>query len=186
MARDVVDLIMDDHRELERMFEVLRSRPDRRAMVLPQVSALLIAHSRAEEAEVYTVAREEAGEEDEVEHSQEEHLKAEQLLEQLQSMDPDGSEFDEALSEFVDAVTHHIEEEEESVLPGLRERLSPERRDEVTEAFVANRADHLGLEAGDLSRDELDIQAENLGLEGTSSKSKAELESELEDHAADD
>lgn len=186
MARDVVDLIMDDHRELERMFEELRSRPDRRAMLLPRVSSLLIAHSRAEEAEVYTVARDEAGEEDEVEHGQEEHLQAEQLLEQLQSMDPEGADFDSALGEFIHAVTHHIEEEEESVLPGLRERLSPERRDEVAEAFVATRADHLGAEAGDLTRDELDIQAENLGLEGTSSKSKDELKRELEDHAADE
>ena len=48
--------------------------------MLPVVTALLVAHSRAEEAEVYPAARDEAGEADEVEHSQAEHVEAEEIL----------------------------------------------------------------------------------------------------------
>jgi len=67
---DVVDMIMDDHREVEGLFDQLLREPEKRALVLPVVTALLIAHSRAEESEVYPAARDEAGEADDVEHFQ--------------------------------------------------------------------------------------------------------------------
>jgi hemerythrin superfamily protein len=70
MSGDVVDLIMADHREVERLFEDLKRHPENRPLVVPVLSALLTAHSRAEEAEVYPVAKAEAHETDEVAHSQ--------------------------------------------------------------------------------------------------------------------
>ena len=72
---------------------------------------MLVGHSRAEEAEVYPVAAAEAGEADDVAHSQEEHIQAEQLLEQLAGADPESPAFEQVLKELVDAVTHHVEEE---------------------------------------------------------------------------
>lgn len=183
MAQDVVDLIMDDHREMERMFEEMRSDPDKRAMLLPMVSSVLIAHSRAEEAEVYPAAREESGQDEDVEHGQEEHLLAEQLLGELQAIDPYDAAFVPALEKFVEAVTHHVGEEEETLLPGMRTGLSAERRDELATAFLASRSAHLGTEAGDLTRQELEIQADNLDLDGTSGMSKDELKAEVASHA---
>ncbi|TDD71043.1 hypothetical protein E1262_07930 [Jiangella aurantiaca] len=79
-SRDVVDLIEKDHREIERLFELLRTDPGQRDLAVTEVMALLVAHSRAEEAEVYPVARDEAGETEEVAHSQEEHAEAEAFL----------------------------------------------------------------------------------------------------------
>jgi hemerythrin superfamily protein len=66
MPEDVVDLIMQDHREVERLFALMQTEPDQRPMLVPVVTSLLVAHSRAEEAEVYPVAREEAGVTEEV------------------------------------------------------------------------------------------------------------------------
>ena len=83
MTEDVVDLILRDHRELERMFAQLKSDPDSRPSVVPLLTTLLTAHSRAEEAEVYPAVRKEAGHPDDVEHSQEEHLLADRLLLEL-------------------------------------------------------------------------------------------------------
>ena len=120
---DVVDLIMNDHREVERIFEELKSSPDKRVGLVPVLVTLLTAHSRAEEAEVYPAARDEAGESEEVEHSQEEHLLADQLLAKLAQTDPESAEFDQVLADLVEGVTHHVEEEESSVLPGMRERV---------------------------------------------------------------
>jgi hemerythrin superfamily protein len=178
---DVVDLIMSDHRELERLFEQLRTQPDTRVLLVPVVAALLSAHSRAEEAEVYPAARDEAGETEEVAHSQEEHLEAERLLHRLADADPNGGQFDSLLREFVDAVTHHVEEEESTVLPGMRERIDGRRREQLGEAFAATRKRH--LLAGDssrLSRDELQRQAENMDLPGRSQMSKEQLERQLQ------
>lgn len=178
---DVVDLIMTDHRELERLFDQLKSQPDSRPLLVPVVAALLAAHSRAEEAEVYPAARTEAGETDEVAHSQEEHLEAEQLLNRLADADPASSQFDKLLDEFVSAVKHHIDEEESTVLPGMRERIDDKRRRQLGDAFVSARAKHLMTgDASQLNRGELRQQAENMNLPGRSQMSKDELTKQLQ------
>jgi hemerythrin superfamily protein len=180
---DVVDLIMQDHREVERIFEELRSSPEKRVGLTPVLVTLLTAHSRAEEAEVYPVARDEAGVADDVEHSQEEHLQADRLLARLAEIDPESPDYDSALSEVVEAVTHHVAEEESKVLPGMREGLTVERLQELGDGFAKSREQHLGETPDNISKSELQRQAENIGLEGASGKSKSELQSELAKHA---
>lgn len=176
---DVVDLIERDHREVERLFAEIADHPETRALLVPVLTSLLIAHSRAEESEVYPVARDEAGEVEEVAHSQEEHEEAERLLEQLAAIDPASAEFDAKLHEVVDSVSHHVDEEESTVLPGMRQRLSDERRRELGEAFARARADHLGDQPGEATRDELEQQARNAGIDGAASMTKDELRSAL-------
>lgn len=182
MAGDVVDLIMSDHRELEKIFATLLDEPDKRAGLLPVMTTLLTAHSRAEESEVYPAATD-AGIGDDVEHSQKEHLEADQLAKKLCETDPDSAEFVPALQALVDAVTHHVKEEEESVLPGIRSGLDDARRAELGQAFLDARAQHLGQQPADITRDQLQQQAANAGVSGTSSMSKSELESTLADEA---
>lgn len=179
---DVVDLIVQDHRELQRIFEELRADPSKRRAMAPVMSTLLFAHSRAEESEVYPRARA-AGGEDDVEHSQEEHLMADQLAERLTSLDPESGEFGDVLEQLIDAVTHHLEEEEESVLPNMRERMTADELADLGERFLAARAEHLGDQPDDMTKEQLEQQARNIDLEGASSMSKSELRSELEERA---
>jgi hemerythrin superfamily protein len=183
MTADVVDLIMQDHREVERLFEELKENPDKRPNLLPVLTTLLTAHSRAEEAEVYPVAASEAGEKEEVSHSQQEHVEADQLLAKLAKTDPASADFDKALQNLVDAVTHHVEEEETKVLPGMRSNLSDQRRAELGEAFVASRKQHLGEQPGDMTREQLAQQAANADISGTSGLSKEELQKKLQSEA---
>ena len=182
-AADVVELIKSDHREVERLFDLLKSQPETRSLNFPVLCALLIGHSRAEEAEVYPVAKEEAGETDEVAHSQGEHAEAEHTLEQMSAMDPESAEFDAALDELIKAVNHHVEEEESRVLPGMQQRLSEARRAELAEAFVTARTEHLGDRPGQGSREDLEQAARNAGLSGVSSSSKEEIKEDLLEHA---
>ncbi|WP_329790888.1 hemerythrin domain-containing protein [Lentzea sp. DG1S-22] len=183
MQYDVVDLIMQDHREVERLFDELKNHPEKRPLLTPVLCGLLVAHSRAEEAEVYPVAKD-AGGEDEVEHSQEEHAEAEQLLAKLLDTDYDSPQYEKALQDVVDSITHHVEEEEKTVLPGMRQRLSAERRHELGEAFARSRADHLGELPGQATREELLLQAKNMGLDGASSMTKEQLRRELQKAAS--
>jgi hemerythrin superfamily protein len=180
---DVVELIKNDHREVERLFDLLQKQPATRGLNFPILCALLIAHSRAEESEVYPVAKDEAGETEEVAHSQGEHAEAEHMLEQMTAMDPDSAEFATALDELIKAVNHHVEEEESKVLPGMQQRLSDARRAELGEAFVTARTEHLGDRPGQATREELQQAARNAGLTGTSSSSKEESKTELLEHA---
>lgn len=179
MAKDVVELIMQDHREVERLFEEMKASPDKRPMLVPVVTSLLIAHSRAEETEVYPVARDEAGAADDVAHSQEEHAEAEQILERLATTDHNDGEFDELLEKLMDAVSHHVEEEESSVLPQMRERLTDARRTELGDAFVTARAKHMGDQPGEATKEELAQQARNADVSGASRMSKEQIKQEL-------
>jgi hypothetical protein len=181
---NVVDLILNDHREVEKLFARLENEPDQRAGLVPVLTTLLTAHSRAEEAEVYPAARDEADETDEVEHSQEEHLQAEQLLATLAEQDPGSPGFETALAKAKEAIEHHVEEEESNVLPGLRDKLSEERLAQLGELFLAKRTETLGNQPMvDLTREEMLQQAKNAGISGVSSMSKSELEKELKAHA---
>ncbi|SMC76979.1 hemerythrin domain-containing protein [Lentzea albidocapillata] len=183
MQYDVVDLIMQDHREVERLFDELKNHPEKRPLLTPVLCGLLVAHSRAEEGEVYPAAKA-AGGDDEVEHSQEEHAEAERLLAKLLDTEYDSPQYEKALQDVVDSITHHVEEEEKTVLPGMRKRLSAERRYALGEAFARSRADHLGDMPGQATREELLLQAKNLGLDGVSSMSKEQLRKELQKAAS--
>jgi hemerythrin superfamily protein len=183
MPADVVELIKADHREVERLFDLLKSKVELRPLYLPVMCSLLIAHSRAEEAEVYPVAKSEAGETDEVAHSQEEHAEAEQLLEQLSAAGAESPEFDSLLQQVIEAVQHHVQEEEEKVLPGISSRLTAERRAELAEAFATSRMEHLGDRPGQATKTELLQQAENAGISGVSSKPKEEIKQALQEQA---
>jgi hemerythrin superfamily protein len=184
MSADVVDLIMQDHREVERLFDELKENPEKRPNLLPVLTTLLTAHSRAEEAEVYPVAAAEAGEKEEVSHSQQEHIEADQLLAKLAKTDPASADFDKALQNLVDAVSHHVEEEETKVLPGMRSNLSDQRRAELGDAFAASRKEHLGEQPGDMTKEQLAQLADNADLSGTSGLSKDQLKQKVE-RAAD-
>ena len=179
MSGDVVDLIMNDHRQVEQLFDQLKDEPEKRPNLIPVLTTLLTAHSRAEEAEVYPVAAEEAGESEEVAHSQEEHVEADELLAKLADTDPTSAEFDQVLQELVDAVSHHVEEEETKVLPGMRERLSDERRLELGEAFLTSREKHLGEQPADITKGQLQQQAANADVSGTAGMSKSALQKKL-------
>lgn len=184
MSGDVVELIMQDHREVERLFSQLQNFPDTRPLLTPVLAALLIAHSRAEEAEVYPAARDEAGDVEDVAHSQEEHTKAEQMLKRLVETDPESDRYGRLLNELEEAVTHHVEEEESQVLPDLKQSLDDERRMELGKAFADSRARHLGEMPGEATKEELQWQAHNVGLAGASGMSKAELAEKLQAEAS--
>ncbi|GAA3753981.1 hemerythrin superfamily protein [Spinactinospora alkalitolerans] len=135
MARDAITLIKQDHRDMEEMFDRLSRNRDERSRLLPEMAARFLAHSRAEEQQVYPVVAREAGERKEVHHGAEEHHEAEAMLRRLQETDPGSAQFDDRLKEFVDAVKHHIEEEESEVLPGLADAVGKDRLKELGDAF---------------------------------------------------
>lgn len=186
---DVVELIMQDHRTLEELFDELQQDTERRPELLEKVAALLTAHSRAEEERVYPAVAKEAGERDEAHHGTEEHHEAEEMLEKLRGMSPKGKEFEAKLKEFVDAVKHHVEEEESDILPALRHAVSAERLKELGTAFAERRREELTGSGGNGStsgsdgrtKDELYEEAQELDVHGRSTMNKDEL-AEAIDH----
>ncbi|GAA3473227.1 hemerythrin domain-containing protein [Nonomuraea roseola] len=140
MPTDVITLITSDHRKIEALFERLQSNRDSRTADVAELAALLTSHARAEEDRVYPVIREAApAEKGEVHHGFEEHKEAEILLHKLKAAKPDSPDFDRVLMQLVESVTHHVEEEENEILPALAEAVGTKRLQELGRAFKERR-----------------------------------------------
>jgi hemerythrin superfamily protein len=184
MADDVITMIKSDHRELKRICGMLQQEKSSRPLMLPVAVALLTAHSRGEEDHVYPVIAREAGEKSEVAHSRHEHAEAEQLGQRLLGMDPRSSESESALSEWISAVLHHAEEEENELLPALEKAADASRLTEIGMKFAARRAQELtgqgngrkAVKGQGKTKEELLEEAREQGVKGRSSMSKAQLE----------
>jgi len=183
MARDVIELIKQDHREIERLVEQLDRHPVRRPLLAPTLAALLTAHHRAEEEAIYPVARQ-AGGSEEIARGQQEHLRTEELLVKLAQVDADDAAFDAVLTQLSDVVTGHVKLEESEVLPALRERIDEEQLGSLAEAFLRSRTKHYGELPLDRRVSDLRQQARNIGLVGVSDRAKSELEDLLRKLAA--
>lgn len=192
MADDVVDVIKAQHREVDRLLEEAMSEGADTAALLRQVSDLLTPHSQAEESFVYpAIGRRAPKEEGEQVHdSLAEHQHIDQLLQELLAGDPDEPGFDGKLAALVGEIRHHVEEEEEELLPVLAEQASDEDRAHMGARFAQQTSWTRGTagasggsggeKGGDLTRDELYEQAKEQDVSGRSSMTKAELEQAVE------
>jgi hypothetical protein len=145
------------------------------------MAAVLTAHSRAEEAEVYPAIAKTADPE-QVHHAREEHAEADEILTKLKTSDPDSTEFDELLAKLVEGVQHHIEEEETTTLPALRSGADPRRLDQLAEAFLARRGAELAtgpsprqVGGSELTKQKLYEKAAEHDIPGRSQMTKEEL-----------
>ena len=131
--RDVIEILTHDHREVEQMFAELidlSARTDdpstqRRKDVADQVTIELVRHSVAEEAEVYPLFAKRISK-DEATEMEEEHSKAERTMKALEKLSPHEPDFERQLEHLMHEVRAHIEEEERSAFPKMREVFSPD------------------------------------------------------------
>lgn len=141
MSEDVIELILADHRRFEDLLRTLRSSEADRSSALGEIAALLVAHAEAEEKEVYPVLRTLSSEDaEDVDHGAEEHAEGHEALLALMECDEPGSEqWDSRLEELSESLTHHLDEEERTVLNDARSEVDAQRRAELGRAFTAKR-----------------------------------------------
>ncbi|WP_447006005.1 hemerythrin domain-containing protein [Saccharothrix isguenensis] len=153
MATDVVELILADHRRFEELFRSLRDRESDRSTLLSELAALLVAHAEAEESEVYpALKRYKEVDDHEVDHGAEEHAEGHQaLLALMEVADTQSEEWESRLEELVQALNHHVDEEERTILNDTRQQVPDERREELGRLFAEIRQDRLDDNCGDLA-----------------------------------
>jgi hemerythrin-like domain-containing protein len=103
---------------------------------------VLIAHGEAEEELVYPTLRRKAEDigEHEVEHGHEEHAEGnEALLAVLELKGTDTQAFTDAVEELSNLITHHIAEEELTILSPARTEVSERVRRDLGEKWAARR-----------------------------------------------
>lgn len=133
---DIDHLIVDDHAIVERQFQHLEAgRGDRRALV-DQIGFELSMHAFAEETVLYPLWLE-VGLEDENADARGEHDEIKTLLVTLGRGEPGEAEFEQALTDLMRVVRHHVADEETEELPAFRARVEPGLMNELGKQFLA-------------------------------------------------
>jgi hemerythrin superfamily protein len=127
-----IDLIKQDHRTVEQLFRRFESaepgQTGRRRELIEVVIRELSIHAAIEETVLYPEISEAVpGGKELVEEGLEEHQEAKEALNELDGMDPDDPGFEPKVRSLIGDVRHHVEEEENAILPKLEAALSEER-----------------------------------------------------------
>lgn len=127
VGRSVFEVLKEDHRHVEQLFEQARSAPDveSRKEVADRIIAELVRHAVAEEQYLYPAVREHLGDERADEEIRE-HAAAEQTMKDIERLKADDPELEAKLTVLETEVRQHVAEEEDEVFPALAERLSAE------------------------------------------------------------
>lgn len=137
MARNVIDLLLEDHKKIRELFDRLeKDEKDTRA--LQQMIRLVTEHSKAEEQVVYPAIKKAVPEEtDEVRDGAAEHHHVDGMLRKLAGMGPDDPGFDGLVAAVIGETRHHLAEEEEDVFPGFGSAADDETLAGLAERFLA-------------------------------------------------
>jgi hemerythrin superfamily protein len=110
---DAVQLLKNDHREVEKLFKQFeRASSERQEEIARQICAALRAHTAIEE-EIFYPAFLEATDEKDLHHEAEiEHEGAKHLIEEIESAGASDDYFEARVSVLKEMIAHHVEEEE--------------------------------------------------------------------------
>ncbi|AKF03863.1 hemerythrin domain-containing protein [Sandaracinus amylolyticus] len=129
------DLLEQQHREVEKIFDRLENDEGDRIENLRELASKLAAHMRIEEEIFYPKAREVM--EDMVFESLEEHTLAAFALKRLAEIDPGHPSFEAKCKALKELVKHHVEEEESEMFPKIDGEIEPEELETIGEELEA-------------------------------------------------
>ncbi len=133
---NAIDLLMKDHETVQNLFaQFERAREDaqKKAMLFEKIKDELLVHTRIEEEIFYPAVKEIGTGQavNDIEHCREDHEEVDELLNQLQSLSPDDSDFEEKMTDLMEAVAKHIELEQNEVFKEARTGLADDRIEEL-------------------------------------------------------
>jgi len=139
---DVTELIEQEHRQVEALFETFNESGD--SDVLTKLCDELDAHAAAEEEAFYPVVRDDVPSGKKLANeAQNEHGEVRQLIGRIRrSSDPD--HVVQLVNELEQAVNHHVVDEEDEMLPQTRRALGEDRLAAAGSAYQSAKAKALG------------------------------------------
>ena len=134
---DPMRILKADHREAEKLLGKLAESEEgtERQQMVEELTTKLTAHMELEESIIYPAVREAVGEEDE-EEAEVEHRLAREGLDKLNSM-VDVPGFGAVVEMLKGGIMHHVEEEENELLPELKDAISREEWAAMGDALAA-------------------------------------------------
>lgn len=148
---DAVSLLTNDHAEVAELFEEYEElvegngADDEKQALAERICAMLTVHATVEEEIFYPAAREALDDQNLLDEAEVEHATAKDLIEQIQSMEPDDELYDAKVKVLGEYITHHVQEEENEIFP--RCQTADMDLDELGEE-ISSRKDELMDELG--------------------------------------
>lgn len=136
-GNDAVEILLNDHQVIKTLLRQLtEASGSEREQVLEKLKGVLTIHNATEENLVYPAIDKIAGSKLEAQHLYHETAEADTLLFELDSMlkERDESDFSTKAQKFADAVSHHIEEEEQKAFPRLQENADQRHTEILAES----------------------------------------------------
>jgi hemerythrin superfamily protein len=120
---NALELLKQDHQKVKGLFQEIRKSSDRSKQkeLFDKIDTELEIHTHIEETIFYPAIEEQEELKDMVAEALEEHHQAKELLEQLETLRADDHDFGSQLQQLMEAVEHHVEEEEGEMFPKIRE-----------------------------------------------------------------
>ena len=135
---DVIELIEREHRQVEALFQNFRETGS--SALVSNICDELDAHAAAEEQAFYPVVRDDVPSGKKLaSEAEEEHGEARQLIGRIRrTSDPD--HVVELVNELEEVVSHHVDEEEQEMLPSARRSLGDDRLAAIGSAYESAKA----------------------------------------------
>jgi hemerythrin-like domain-containing protein len=195
-AGDILELLKRDHERVDRLLDEIETTDGnderRRSQLFAQVAAELEVHSDSEDQVVYAALESRAGFEELIDDARGEHEHIEQMVEELDQLEVTAGDWIDKVHELRQLVRHHVDEEEGTLFPKMREALDSSERSRLADAFVVSKdieeeevsgerpvppvpAPDSQRDIESMSKKELYELARNRHIEGRSAMTKAEL-----------
>jgi hemerythrin-like domain-containing protein len=135
---EIIKLILEDHKPLKKLLKVLKDSDKDikiRREAFEQFAPRLAVHAHAEEEVLYNFIKKAEELREEGFEGSVEHTLAEQMLEEAKRA-KDEDVWSAKVKVLAELVEHHIEEEENDLLPDVRKELDLETRKELGENYI--------------------------------------------------
>ena len=145
-----IDMLKEDHEKVKTLFQQYEAAGDRayktKQRIAEEVFTELEVHTTLEEEIFYPAVKRKADQDGQalVAEALEEHHVVAVLMEELKSLDPKDERYDAKFKVLMENVAHHIEEEEEEMLPDAEEILR-EQLERLGEQMQGRKEELMGV-----------------------------------------
>lgn len=122
-AMSAIELLENDHREVEAYFQEFEDLEDEAAKseLAQKICMALTVHMQIEEEIFYPEARKATKDDDLLDEAVVEHAGAKKLIAEIEEMEPGDDLFDAKVKVLGEMIQHHVEEEEQELFPEVKD-----------------------------------------------------------------
>jgi len=130
---NALEVLMEDHQKVKGLFQEIRQATDnaKRRELFDKIDTALEIHAHIEETVFYPAIEEHEEFKDMVAGALEEHQEAKTLLDELEELGADNHDFGSKLQLLIEAVQHHVEEEEGEMFSKIRELFDEDELEQL-------------------------------------------------------